>query len=484
MANLTNLWEKFVYKFFQFAPSIVVCISFLPCGLVFGYTISSFVAERNVDSGVIVYGPLILGACWGFVAALTMFAVKFMRSRFVFWHMYILLVAGVFHLISSCFYFADDLDNIGAFISYLGHSLTFLAGLSFLHTILSKGCRALFMALAFSFYILGMASAVSLIGTSYTKNTMEISNGTPEELTHGIYVDFAGVYLSMSVVVLALLIGIVVLNYFGTTDCENSMDNELRIANSNGSIFDKRDEIIKRIEFFYVTKNQQWNVTLLLIFTEAIQYSLFIYFAFWFSLNSAMRVTDIMNIDLMFWVVYAGSALVLIPLIFVSVKITFVANQLCLIVLTILSMIICNSVKTTVPFWLVLFFFGMSYSNLQILLVEVAHFRYLELLIYFSYLLKLLSTSVVYYYFVANAKNSYFYSTDISTLMSQGFVFIIIGSLLALVVGMKVPRTHRTSLFEIQYGLLGIIFQKHQIEQLNVRCLNDGTIPTISREEY
>ncbi|XP_005186690.1 uncharacterized protein LOC101889766 [Musca domestica] len=484
MANIKGLWERFVYKFLQFAPSIVVCLSFLPCGLVFGYTISSFVAERDVDSGVIVYGPLILGACWGFVAAMIMFFVKFFRSRIVFWHMYILLVAGVFHFISSCFYFADDLDNVGAFISYLGHSLTFLAGLSFLHTILSKGTRALFMAIAFSFYILGMASAVSLIGTSYTKNAMENSNGTPQELIHGIYVDFAGVYLSMSVVVLALLIGIVVLNYFGTTDSENSLDNDLRIANSNGSIFDKRDEIIKRIEFFYVTKNQQWNVTLLLIFTEAIQYSLFIYFAFWFSLNNAVRVTDILNIDLMFWVIYAGSALVLIPLVFVSVKVTFVANQLCLIVLTILSMIICNSVKTSVPFWLVLFFFGMTFSNLQILLVEVAHFRYLELLIYVSYLLKLLSTSVIYYYFVANAKNSYFYSTDISTLMSQGFVFIIIGSLLALVVGMKVPRTHRTSLFEIQYGLLGIIFQKHQIEQLNVRCLNDGTIPTISREEY
>lgn len=337
------------------------------------------------------------------------------------------------------------------------------------------------MSISFSFYILGMAAAVSLIGTPYNKNILEDSNATAEESIHGIYVDFAGVYLSMAIVCLALLIGIAVLNYFGTTDCENSMDNELRISNSNGSIFEKRDDIIKRIEFFYVTKNQQWNVTLLLVFTEAIQYSLFIYFAFWFSLNSAIRVTDIVHIDLMFWVVYAGSVLVTLALIFCSVKITFVANQLCLIVLTILSMIICSSVKTTVPFWLILFFFGMSFSNLQILLVEVAHFRYLELLIYFSYLLKLLSTSVVYYYFVANSKNSYFYSTDISTLMSQGFVFIIIGSLLALVVGMKVPRTHRTSLFDIQYGLLGIIFQKHQIEQLNVRCLNDGTIPTISR---
>ncbi|XP_075155101.1 uncharacterized protein LOC142228532 [Haematobia irritans] len=481
MVNISGLWEKFVYKFFQYAPSITVCLSFLPCGLVFGYTISSFVAERNTDVGVIVYGPLILGACWGFVAALIMFLIKFFRSRIVFWHMYILLTAAVLHFISSCFYFSNELDNVGAFISYLGHSLTFLAGLSFLHTILGKGSRAIFLAMAFSFYILGMASAVSLIGSSYYKNMQENSTATAEELAHGIYVDFAGVYLSMAAVVLVLLAGIVILSYFGTTDCENSMDNDLRIANSNGSIFDKREEVIKRIEFFYVTKNQQWNVTLLLLFTEAIHFSLFIYFSFWFSLNSAIRVTDIAHIDVMFWVVYAGSVIVILGLIFCSVKVTYVANQLCMIVLTILSMIICNSVKTTVPFWILLFFFGMSYSNLQILLVEVAHFRYLELVIYASYLLKLLSTAVIYYYFVANSKNSYFYSTDISTLMSEGFVYIIIGSLLALVVGMKVPRTHRTSLFEIQYGLLGIIFQKHQIEQLNVRCLNDGTIPTISR---
>lgn len=329
-----------------------------------------------------------------------------------------------------------------------------------------------------------MASAVSLIGTSYNKNIMKNRTGTAAEHTHGIYVDFAAVYISISVVTLALLIGLKVLSYLGTVDCENSMDNEFRIANSNGSVFDKRDDVIKKIEFFYVTRNQQWNVTLLLVFTEAIQYSLFIYFAFWFSLNSAVRLTDVAEIDSMFWIVYIGTVISTLCLVFCSVKITFVANQLCLILLTILSMIICSSVKTTIPFWIILFFFGMTFSNLQILLVEVSHYLYMELLIYASYACKLLSTSIVYYYFVSNSKNSYFYSTDISTLMSQGFVYMIISSLLALVVGMKVPRTHKTSLFEIQYGLLGIIFQKHQIEQLNVRCLNDGTIPTISKPSH
>lgn len=326
-----------------------------------------------------------------------------------------------------------------------------------------------------------MASAISLIGTSYIKNQTENRTDAAKEVTSGIYVDFAAVYLSLSIVVLAVLIGLKVLSYLGTVDCENSMDNDFRISNSNGSVFDKRDDVIKRIEFFYVTKNQQWNVTMLLIFTEAIQYSLFIYFAFWFSLNSAVRLTDVSEIDSMFWIIFSGTIISTVCLIFCSAKIIFVSNQLCLILLTILSMIICSSVKTTVPFWIILFFFGMSFSNLQILLIEVSHFLYLEILMYISYACKLLSTSIVYYYFVSNAKNSYFYSTDISTLMSQGFVYIIIGSLLALVVGMKVPRTHKTSLFEIQYGLLGIIFQKHQIEQLNVRCLNDGTIPTISK---
>ena len=381
---------------------------------------------------------------------------------------------------SSIIYFSVP-DNVGAFISYLAHSLTFLAGLSFIHSICGKTSRAIFLSMCFSFYILGMASAISLIGTSYIESQNENRADTAKEVTGGIYVDFAAVYLSLSIVVLALLIGLKVLSYLGTVDCENSMDNDFRIANSNGSVFDKRDDVIKRIEFFYVTKNQQWNVTMLLIFTEAIQYSLFIYFAFWFSLNSAIRLTDVSEIDSMFWIIFSGTIISTVCVIFCSVKIIFVANQLCLILLTILSMIICSSVKTTVPFWIILFFFGMSFSNLQILLVEVSHFLYLEILMYISYACKLLSTSIVYYYFVSNAKNSYFYSTDISTLMSQGFVYIIIGSLLALVVGMKVPRTHKTSLFEIQYGLLGIIFQKHQIEQLNVRCLNDGTIPTISK---
>ncbi|KAM7349615.1 uncharacterized protein ACRADG_008483 [Cochliomyia hominivorax] len=476
--KMASIWEKFVYHVFQYAPSLVVCLTFLPSGLVFGYTISSFVSEKNMNSGLIVYGPMILAACVGFVAALTMYIVKYFRSRIVFWHIEILLVAATFNLISSCFYFADNFDNIGAFISYLAHSLTFIAGLSFLHSISGKGSRAILLSLCFNFYILGISSAICLIGTSYNK---ENHSENEEQFTHGIYVDFAAVYLSIAIVVLLFLIALKVLSYLGTVDCENSMDNEFRILNSNGSVFDKRDHVIKRIEFFYVTKNQQWNVTLILIFTEAIHYSLFIYIAFWFSLNSAMRLTNITDIDTMFWIVFAGSVISTLCLSFCSVKVIFVANQLFIILLTILGMIICNSVKSTVPFWIILFFFGMTFSNLQILIVEVSHFLFMELLIYVSYIFKLLSTSIVYFYFVSNNNNSYFYSTDISTLTSQGFVYIIIGSLLVLVVGMKVPRTYKCTLMQIQYGLLGIIFEKHQIEQLNVRCLNDGTIPTISK---
>lgn len=362
----------------------------------------------------------------------------------------------------------------------MAHSITFIAGLSFLHSIPGKNTRALLMSGCYAFYLLGMASAVSLIGTSYNKNVAKDLK-TEQELIDGIYVNFAGVYLSMAIVVLAILIGLKVLAFVGTVDCENSMDNEFRIANSNGSLFDKRADIIKRIQFFYVTKNQQWNISFLLVFTEAIQFSMFVYFVFWFSLNTKIRLTDIGHVDEMMWIVFAGGVCSIVALIFVSVKVCFVAQQLCLIVLTVLSMIINSSVETSVPFWLILLFFGMSYGNLQIILVEVSHFRFTELFLYASYLLKLLSTSIVYYYFVENSKNSYFYATDISTLMAQGFVYIIISSLLALVVGMKVPRTHRTSLFDIQYGVLGIIFKKHQIEQLNVKWLNDGTIPTISR---
>lgn len=29
MANIANLWEKFVYKFFQYAPSIVGVLNFI-----------------------------------------------------------------------------------------------------------------------------------------------------------------------------------------------------------------------------------------------------------------------------------------------------------------------------------------------------------------------------------------------------------------------------------------------------------------------
>ncbi|XP_017474791.1 PREDICTED: uncharacterized protein LOC108365304 isoform X2 [Rhagoletis zephyria] len=477
--KLANLWENFVNKFFLYVPTFVVCITFLPCGLVFGYTICSLIAERNVNAGLIEYGPMIFGACTGCVIAVIMFLVKFYKGRIIFWHIPILLCAGVSNLLASCFYFANGLDTAGAFISYFAYSLNYIAGLSFLHTTLHKRSRSIMLTLAFSIFLLGTASAVSLVGTSYTKTDNNL-NATATQVPKGLYVPFAGLYFTISIVILAVLIGCKVMDYLGIVDCQNILDNEFRIANSNGSIFDKRNDIIKRVKFLYVTKNQQWNVTLVVLFTEAIQYALFVYYIFWFVMNPAIRLTEVDNVAAMLWVVFAGSVVCILIVIFFSVKVTFVSNECCLIILCILSMIICNSVDTTVPLWFILFFFGLSFSNLQISLVEVTHFRYTELLFFVSYLAKLISTSMVYYYFVSNSKNSFFYATDRSTIMAQGFVYMIITALVALVVGVKVPRTHCMTLFEIQYDLLGIIFKQHEIEQLDVTCLQDGSIPTIS----
>ncbi|XP_004525855.1 uncharacterized protein LOC101463171 [Ceratitis capitata] len=481
--RIANLWENFVNKLFLFAPTFVVCLTFLPCGLIFGYTICSLIAKRNVNAGLIEYGPMIFGGCAGCVIAVIMFMVKFLKGRIIFWHIPILLCAGVGNLLASCFYFVNGMDTAGAFISYFAYSLNYIAGLSFLHTTLNKRSRSIMLTLAFSIFLLGTASAVSLIGTSYTKPDNNL-NVTTEQVPEDLYVGFAGLYLSISVVILGVLIGLKVMDFYGIVDCQNILDNEFRIANSNGSIFDKRKDIIKRVKFLYVTKNQQWNVTLVVLFTEMIQYALFVYYIFWFVMNQGIRLTPVDNVDAMLWVVFAGSVLCILIVVFFSVKVTFVANEIFLIILTILSMIICSSVDTKLPLWFILLFFGISFSNLQISIVEVSHFRYTELLFFVSYLAKLISTSMIYYYFVSNSKNSFFYSTDGSTIMAQGFVYMIITALVALVVGVKVPRTYCMTLFEIQYDLLGVIFKQHEIEQLDVTCLHDGSIPTISAHTH
>ncbi|XP_030568350.1 uncharacterized protein LOC115768051 [Drosophila novamexicana] len=480
---MSNLWSTCVHKFFKYAPSYVVCLCFLPCGLIFGYTICSFVAERNLESNLNDYGPLILGACLSLLTALGLLALKYIKHCILYWQPFILLAAGVFNVISSCFYFADGFDHVGAYMSYVAHSLTFVAGYGFLHTISSKSSRSLMISGCCSCYLLGIASAVSLIGGTYVKNLEQYAGqqATTEQLIDGIYVNFAATYLSIAIVMLAVLIGLKALHVLGTVDMTNSMDNDLRIANANGSIFESRADVIKRLQFFYVIKNQQWHVTLLLLFVEAIQYALFIYLVFWFALNDAMRLDELAHIDSMFWVIFAGSVLAIVCLCFYSAKVHFVTTQVLLLLLTVLAMIIYGATSSKVTFWLLLVLFGMGYSSLQIVLLEVTHLRFTECIIFVSYTLKLVSTSIVYYYFVANVNNSYFYAKDESTLIAQGFVYMIITSLLALVVGMKVPRTHRSKLLDIQHEVYGIIFMKHQIEQLNVRWLNDGTIPTINQ---
>ncbi|XP_030382030.1 uncharacterized protein LOC115629656 [Scaptodrosophila lebanonensis] len=477
MGKMSNLWQKFLHKIFEYAPSVVACLCFLPCGLVTGYTICAFVAERNIHVGLIAYGPLILGAGISLIVALSMLTLKFMRSRLIFWQPLLLLVGGIFHLIASCFFFGKDFDYVGAFIAYVGHSISFVAGFSFLQSMCSKMSRALFLSSCCSFYLLGLATAVSLIHAAYEKNLRDYPG---QQLTDGIYINFAATYLCVAAVLLALHISLKVLNFLGHVDVANSRDDELRIANLNGTVFDKRQEIIKRTQFFYVTKNQQWNVLLVVLFTEAIQYALFIYFLFWFSLNTSMQLTEPGLIHIMVWMLFAGGVTGTISLRFFSVKINFVFSQLCLIVLTVLSLIICTSVQTKIPFCVLIFFFGLSHASLQVALIEVAHLRFTECAISVSYILKLLSTGLIYYYFVYDSKESFFYLTDKGTIMAHGFVFMIITALLAIVVAIKVPRTYRMSLLDIQKTVCGIIFLEHQIEQLNVAWLNEGKIPTIS----
>lgn len=358
----------------------------------------------------------------------------------------------------------------------MGHSVTFVAGLSFLHSIPDKGSRPIFLSFCSSWYLVGIASGISVIANSYYKNLQissisEVKKQPPE----GLYIHFAILYLILSIFLLCLLVGTKILSFIGTIDYHTSMCDEVRIANSNGSIFDSRKDIIKRIKFFYVIKSKQWTISALFLFIDGIHNSVFIFYIFWFALNSAVHLTDIATIDQILWVVTFGSMCSSIAFHYFSVKVNFVFFKVCQIFIALVCLM------TKYSFWMLLLLSGLTYSSLQICIVETSHFLFTEVLISLSYAINLATTIIVYYFFVLNANDSYFYSIDKSTLVAQVFVFSIITALTAVIVGLLAPRTYKTTLFDIQYDLLGIIFKKHQIEQLNMRCLNDGTIPTISR---
>ncbi|KAL5277627.1 hypothetical protein ACFFRR_002702 [Megaselia abdita] len=475
--------EKCLIAIYKYLPLVTAGFSFLPCGLVFGYTVISFVLESKVKLGVVAYGPMIVGTCVGFIVAVMMYLMKAIRKHFVFWHFEMLLVASGFHLTASAFFFASSLDIVGSFLAFFAHSVTFVCVLSYLHVICSKRGRSIFLSSCFAWYMLGLATSVTLIGNSFRKHNPNVVSVDSMKETEGIYVSFAGTYLSIAVVLGVLLSAVKVLSFFGNVDYKESHDDEFRIANSNETIFEKRSEIIKRVVFFYVTGNRQWFVSAYLLLLDAIDYAMFIYFIFWFSLNKAVAVSDDDHRPALFWVLFGGSAFNTICMTFISIKTNYILCKLCQILLTFLSMLIFTNEGSKIPFLMILFFFGMSFGNIKVTVVETAHFKYSELLLFVSYFTQMLSTSIIYFYFVSNGKNMYFYSEDYSTLIAQGLVFIIITVLVAIVFNLEVPKTFNTTLFDIRYGLLGVIFKKHQIEQLNVHWLKDGTIPTISEHE-
>lgn len=373
-------------------------------------------------------------------------------------------------------------DIVGAFLSFVGHGLTYITTLSYLHIISSKSTRSVFLSSCFVWYLLGVSSAISIIAHSYTnlKITNDDTKFNSTSLPSGVYINFAGLNITCCILVLLLLILIKILYRFGSIEYKTCLDNDIRIANSNGTLFDNRNDIIRRVQFFYVTKSRQLLVSLILIFTDAIYFGLFIYFMFWFSLNDSVRLTSTIAFGLMFWTILAGSYTGAMAMFFFSIKITFLISAILQILFAIIGIITFASFNSLIPFWLNCFIFGSTLCSIKIALLETSHFKYTELLNFLSYLTQIISIIIIFVYFVANNTNSFFYSKEQSTLVAHALAFIIIVSLLAILVTLQIPRTYKRPLFDIQYELLGIIFKKHQIEQLNIRCLRDGTIPTIS----
>lgn len=72
----------------------------------------AFIAERNLEAELIDYGPLILGACLTLVSALGFLLIKYLKKCIIYWQPLLLLIAGVFNLLASCFYFADGFGEL------------------------------------------------------------------------------------------------------------------------------------------------------------------------------------------------------------------------------------------------------------------------------------------------------------------------------------------------------------------------------------
>lgn len=300
--------ERILFTLSELGPRLVAGFTFLPCGLLMGYTFVDFVLEHK-NLNFLHYGPFILGTLCAFITSMILYLLKVFKGKVIFLHFDILLVAALFNFIGSAFFFVDNLDIVGAFLSFVGHGLTYITTLSYLHIISSKSTRSVFLSSCFVWYLLGVSSAISIIAHSYTnlKITNDDTKFNSTSLPSGVYINFAGLNITCCILVLLLLILIKILYRFGSIEYKTCLDNDIRIANSNGTLFDNRNDIIRRVQFFYVTKSRQLLVSLILIFTDAIYFGLFIYFMFWFSLNDSVRLTSTIAFGLMFWTILAGS---------------------------------------------------------------------------------------------------------------------------------------------------------------------------------
>ncbi|CAD7091752.1 unnamed protein product [Hermetia illucens] len=470
--KLENIWANLLDFVSRVGPSLAATTTFLPCGLAMGYI---FVALPNSD-GVLQYGPLFVGLLFAFICAAGLFATKFIYDHVVFWHFDVLLVAAFFNLLGGCFFFIHEFDIIGAYLVFAAHGATYVCSLSYLHISSGKDTRTMYISSCFAWYILGIAAGVAVIPDAF------IATAEQSKATSNLYLDFAFVFMACTIIVTIMLVFIRVLQEMGSVEYKTMVDDELRLLNQNGRIFEDRRSVIARVRdtksFFYVTKNKQWLVSFVLLVCEGVYSSLFTYFALWFSLNPAVKLSDGSTFDLIMWCALLGGVIGTVLMSFFTLKIIFVASVCTQIILLIIGVILGATIGNLVPFWIIAFLFGVMFPCIKISIIETSAFRFSEILIFISYVILLVPIGVINVYFVADSSNLFFYSLDRSTLAAHAFAFLIIISMLSIIVGLQVPRLFKASLLEIQHRVLGIIFTEHNIEQLNLGYLQSGIIPT------
>ncbi|XP_055689795.1 uncharacterized protein LOC129793651 [Lutzomyia longipalpis] len=438
----------------DFIPEAFVILHFFHCGVWQSLTI--YLPSQLF--GINQFMPQILGIIASLGVSIIFFSFKIHSKKIRFVHFALLGIGNIFFVINGCYFALDHLESIkGLYFGGVGHGITYITGLSYMHFRLATN--------EFRIFKLGLCHVVYLIGIVSTVHGIELMSADLEKIFTQVH---PMITCPASINFFTLLIN-EVLHAGGLFDYKMCRDEEVNAANEKGTLLTAALEFspVPKAEGRNFTQTtlqqeaalQQPNIkrqvflTMLMIFAKLKNYMashlIFINFFVFFSED----FFQVRSYFVMHYLILSGAIAGIFITLKGNMRSIYVVSAICVCICVLVVMIFkLTSVFLvglySLPIILLYFHLGVSYFIPDCSIMEVSSLKCTELSLAGGYVAEGISHMIT----IATIKCSEFNQHE--SFWHSSVIFVAILSAVCAMMFKWLPKTWCLSILDVQHLVL------------------------------